>query len=97
LLAECILSCPIWSVDGEDVTYYITFANIRLISQLSKKSINRFQTAISEEIQHALKNLKLWMTPEQKREEPYGVPYIYKDPLGVVLVIGPYNFPVSFF
>ncbi|KAI6204695.1 Aldehyde dehydrogenase [Aphelenchoides besseyi] len=48
-----------------------------------------------EEIDYAIENLRHWMQPEQKREEPYGTPFIYKDPRGVALVMGPYNFPIT--
>ncbi|KAI6172866.1 Pyruvate carboxylase [Aphelenchoides besseyi] len=48
-----------------------------------------------EEIDYAIENLRNWMQPEQKREEPYGTPFIYKDPRGVALVMGPYNFPIT--
>ncbi|KAI6181789.1 Aldehyde dehydrogenase [Aphelenchoides besseyi] len=45
------------------------------------------------EIDYALEHLKNWMRPERKHDEPYGVPFIYKDPLGCTLIISPFNFP----
>ncbi|KAI6234888.1 Aldehyde dehydrogenase [Aphelenchoides fujianensis] len=45
------------------------------------------------EIDYALEHLEEWMKPEEKQPEPFGTPFIYHDPLGVVLVISPFNFP----
>ncbi|KAI6206245.1 Aldedh domain-containing protein [Aphelenchoides besseyi] len=45
------------------------------------------------EIDYALEHLKEWMEPERKQDEPYGIPLIYKDPLGCTLIISPFNFP----
>jgi aldehyde dehydrogenase (NAD+) len=49
-----------------------------------------------EEIDHTIKNLKHWMEP-QKVSTPIvlhpSTSYIYKQPLGVVLIIGPWNYP----
>ncbi len=54
--------------------------------------------AIKQEINLALKNLSKWM-----KEKPINVPlslkpakaYIHPDPIGCVLVIGPWNYPFS--
>lgn len=49
-----------------------------------------------EEIEHTIKHLKSWMEP-QKVSTPMVLhpssSYIYKQPLGVVLIIGPWNYP----
>ena len=48
------------------------------------------------EISHTLKHLKRWMKPEKVGTNLLNLPsrsYIYKEPLGVVLIIGPWNYP----
>lgn len=49
------------------------------------------------EINAALKNLRRWMRPERKRTNLANLPSsskVMKEPLGVVLVIGPWNYPL---
>ncbi|HPH92184.1 MAG TPA: aldehyde dehydrogenase [Ferruginibacter sp.] len=51
---------------------------------------------VLSELKLALKNLKLWMTREQVKTNLLNVPsssFILKEPLGVVLIIGPWNYP----
>ncbi|KAI6239527.1 Aldehyde dehydrogenase [Aphelenchoides fujianensis] len=54
---------------------------------------------IVEEIDYFLKNLDEWVKPEKasarKADEPFGTASVYKLPLGVVLVISPFNFPIG--
>ncbi|MBB1283393.1 aldehyde dehydrogenase [Flavisolibacter sp. BT320] len=48
------------------------------------------------EIRHTLKHLKGWMKPEKVGTNLLNLPsksYVYKEPLGVVLIIGPWNYP----
>lgn len=48
------------------------------------------------EINHALKNLKSWMRPKRVGTNLVNLPsssFIYAEPLGVVLIIGPWNYP----
>lgn len=48
------------------------------------------------EINHTLKHLKGWMKPERVKTNLMNLPsksYLYKEPLGVVLIIGPWNYP----
>lgn len=48
------------------------------------------------EINHLLGHLKEWMQPERKRTNLLNIgsaSYVYKEPLGVVLIIGPWNYP----
>ncbi len=48
------------------------------------------------EINAALKNLKTWMKPERKGTNLVNLPSssrVMKEPLGVVLVVGPWNYP----
>lgn len=50
------------------------------------------------EINHTLKHLKSWMKPAKVRTNLLNFPsksYIYKEPLGVVLIIGPWNYPLQ--
>ena len=51
---------------------------------------------IQAEIRHTLKHLKGWMKPEKVATNLLNLPsrsYVYKEPLGVVLIIGPWNYP----
>jgi aldehyde dehydrogenase (NAD+) len=50
------------------------------------------------EISHTLKHLKAWMRPEKVATNLLNLPSrsrIYKEPLGVVLIIGPWNYPLQ--
>ncbi|WP_460571466.1 aldehyde dehydrogenase family protein [Flaviaesturariibacter terrae] len=50
------------------------------------------------EISHALKHLKSWMRPQKVRTNLLNLPSksrIYTEPLGVVLIIGPWNYPLQ--
>src|SRR5690242_11786743 len=53
---------------------------------------------VLSEINDALKNLKGWMRPEKKRTNLLNLPsssYVMREPLGVVLIIGPWNYPLQ--
>lgn len=48
------------------------------------------------EIDHAIRNLKKWMRPKRVGTNLVNLPsasYIYPEPLGVVLIIAPWNYP----
>lgn len=50
------------------------------------------------EINHTLKHLRRWMKPQKVPTNLMNLPsksFIYKEPLGVVLVIGPWNYPLQ--
>jgi aldehyde dehydrogenase (NAD+) len=50
------------------------------------------------EISHTLRHLKKWMKPEKVGTNLLNFPsksYVYKEPLGVVLIIGPWNYPLQ--
>ena len=50
------------------------------------------------EINNSLKNLKQWLEPEKAATNLLNFPsksYILKEPLGVVLIIGPWNYPLQ--
>ena len=51
---------------------------------------------ITQEAKHALKNLKKWTRPERAGSIPLmGKSFVVRDPLGVVLIIAPWNYPVG--
>jgi aldehyde dehydrogenase (NAD+) len=48
------------------------------------------------EIRHTLKHLRRWIKPQKVATNLLNLPsksYLYKEPLGVVLIIGPWNYP----
>lgn len=50
------------------------------------------------EISHAVKHLHKWMKPEKVATNLLNFPgksFIYKEPLGTVLIIGPWNYPLQ--
>lgn len=50
------------------------------------------------EINATVKNLKNWMQPEKVGTNLLNMPsssYVYREPLGVVLIIGPWNYPLQ--
>ena len=50
------------------------------------------------EINHTLKDLKKWMKPQKVATNLLNFPgksFIYKEPLGVILIIGPWNYPLQ--
>lgn len=50
------------------------------------------------EINHTLKWLSAWMEPEKKGTNLLNIPgssYVIREPLGVVLIIGPWNYPLQ--
>jgi aldehyde dehydrogenase (NAD+) len=68
---------------------------------LGKPAIEGFLTDIAfvrAEIDETLRHLDAWLRPEKVRvplkQRPGGA-HIYRDPLGVVLIIGPWNYPVQ--
>jgi aldehyde dehydrogenase (NAD+) len=50
------------------------------------------------EISHTLKHLSSWMKPARVRTNLLNFPsksFLYKEPLGVVLIVGPWNYPLQ--
>lgn len=50
------------------------------------------------EISHTLRHLKSWMKPKKVATNLLNFPsksFVYKEPLGVVLIIGPWNYPLQ--
>lgn len=72
-----------------------------LYTDLKKNKEESWVTEIGfvlAEIRHTLKHLRRWMKPENVRTNLLNLPsksYVYKEPLGVVLVIGPWNYPLQ--
>ena len=57
-----------------------------------------FEIGVIKEIDYALKHLKGWMKPQRVSmplEQLPGKARVYPEPLGVVLIIGPWNYPVQ--
>ncbi len=51
---------------------------------------------VISELNHAIKNLSVWMATEKVKTNLLNVPsssFVLKEPLGVVLIIGPWNYP----
>lgn len=51
-----------------------------------------------QEINYAIKNLRYWIKPSRQRTNLLNFPsggYLYPSPKGVVLIIGPWNFPLQ--
>jgi aldehyde dehydrogenase (NAD+) len=70
-----------------------------LYKDLKKSEFESFGTEIGQllkEIDHAIKNLKKWASPKSVTTPLMFFPStskIYQDPLGTVLIIGPWNYP----
>jgi aldehyde dehydrogenase (NAD+) len=70
-----------------------------LYSDLKKNREEAYATELGlllAEINTALKHLKKWMQPKSARTDLVNLPSsskIYRDPLGVVLIISPWNYP----
>src|SRR5215467_2892286 len=53
---------------------------------------------VINEINGALKNLRQWMRPEKAKTNLVNLPsssYVIREPMGVVLIIGPWNYPLQ--
>lgn len=72
-----------------------------LYSDLKKSAEESWVTEIGflvAEINHTLKHLHHWMKPKKVSTNLMNLPsksLIYKEPLGVVLIIGPWNYPLQ--
>ncbi len=72
-----------------------------LFADLKKNSEEAYATEtglVLAEINATLKNLKRWMKPKHARTNLVNLPStskIYRDPLGVVLIIAPWNYPIQ--
>jgi aldehyde dehydrogenase (NAD+) len=72
-----------------------------LYSDLKKSAEESWVTEVGfliAEINHTLKHLRDWMKPTKVRTNLVNIPSqssVYKEPLGVVLIIGPWNYPLQ--
>ncbi len=70
-----------------------------LKQDLNKSAFEAYASEIGmvyEEINYHLKHIKKWARPEKKPTSFLHFPaksFVYKDPLGVVLIIAPFNYP----
>ncbi|RYY29678.1 MAG: aldehyde dehydrogenase [Chitinophagaceae bacterium] len=70
-----------------------------LYTDLHKSREEAYATEIGlfmAEINHAIKNLRKWMAPKRVKTTLANLPStsrVYRDPLGVVLIAGPWNYP----
>ncbi|SMO65022.1 aldehyde dehydrogenase [Solitalea koreensis] len=70
-----------------------------LKADLNKHEFESYGTEVGivyEEINYTIKNLKKWMKPQWKYSPIAMFPsssYIYKDPLGCVFIVAPWNYP----
>lgn len=72
-----------------------------LYKDLRKSSFESYMTEIGlvlEEINYHIKNLKKWMKKKKVRTSISQFParsYIYHEPLGICLIIAPWNYPIN--
>jgi aldehyde dehydrogenase (NAD+) len=72
-----------------------------LYADLKKSAEESWVTEVGflvAEINHTLKHLRSWMKPKKVPTNLMNLPgksLIYKEPLGVVLIIGPWNYPLQ--
>src|SRR4030095_3047754 len=53
---------------------------------------------IIADLKYAIKNLREWMRPQRVPTDLVNLPSvskIYNDPLGVILIVGPWNYPIQ--
>lgn len=81
--------------DHEQEIYDALYADLKKSSEEAWITENGF---LLHEINHALKWLSAWMEPEKKSTNLLNLPgssYVVKEPLGVVLIIGTWNYPLQ--
>lgn len=85
----------------ESLIHYEEEINQALLGDLNKSP---YETFISEyglalqQIRHVIRNLKGWMKPTSKAVGITGLPgkaYELVEPFGVVLIMSPWNYPLS--
>jgi aldehyde dehydrogenase (NAD+) len=80
---------------NEDQLYDALYADLKK----SKEEVWVTETGLAiAEINEALRHLKYWMEPERVKTNLLNLPSsseIIKEPLGVVLIIGPWNYPFN--
>ena len=81
--------------DHEQEIYDALYADLKKSPEETWITENGF---LLNEINHAIKWLSAWMEPERKSTNLLNLPsksYVIKEPLGVVLIIGPWNYPLQ--
>jgi len=81
--------------DHEQEIYDALYADLKKSPEETWITENGF---LLNEINHSIKWLSAWMEPESKSTNLLNLPsksYIVKEPLGVVLIIGPWNYPLQ--
>jgi len=81
--------------DHEQEIYDALYADLKKSPEETWITENGF---LLNEINHSIKWLGAWMEPESKSTNLLNLPsksYIVKEPLGVVLIIGPWNYPLQ--
>ena len=82
-------------IDYEQEIYDALYADLKKSPEEAWITENGF---VLNEINHAIKWLNAWMEPEKKSTNLLNLPstsYVVKEPLGVVLIIGPWNYPMQ--
>lgn len=81
--------------DHEQEIYDALYADLKKSPEEAWITENGF---LLSEINHSIKWLSAWMEPEKKSTNLLNLPsssYVVKEPLGVVLIIGPWNYPLQ--
>lgn len=82
-------------LSNEKIIHEALYADLKKNAEESWVTETGFVIA---EINHALKHLRRWMKPEKVSTNLMNLPSrsrIYKEPLGTVLIIGPWNYPIE--
>ena len=82
-------------LNNEEAIYDALFSDLK---KSKEESWSSETGQILEEIKFAIKHLHQWMKPEKVSTGLLSFPSsgkIYKDPLGVVLIIAPWNYPLQ--
>ncbi|MEO6134616.1 MAG: aldehyde dehydrogenase [Ginsengibacter sp.] len=82
-------------LNNEEAIYDALFSDLK---KSKEESWSSETGQILEEIKFAIKHLHRWMKPEKVSTGLLSFPSkgrIYKDPLGVVLIIAPWNYPLQ--
>lgn len=81
--------------DHEQEIYDALYTDLKKSKEEAWITENGF---LLHEINHTIKWLSAWMEPEKKSTNLLNLPgssYVLKEPLGVVLIIGPWNYPLQ--
>lgn len=82
-------------LDHEQELYDALFADLKKSPEETWVTETGFLLA---EINNAIKNLRRWMEPERAATNLLNLPsssYVIREPLGTVLILGPWNYPLN--